>query len=73
MTNLHSFGEEKVLGEVDTEGGEPSRLVEHLLAHECGHAGSAVDAQQVGGQVDARVPRTEIYLQYSDHVNKYTN
>ena len=63
MTNLHSFGEEEVLGEVDAEGGEPSRLVQHLLAHERGHAGSTVDAQQVGGQVDACVARTEVYLQ----------
>ena len=59
---LNTFGKEKVLGQVAAEGGEATRLLQQVAAHEGRHACGAVDPQQVGRQVDARMARTKVHL-----------
>ena len=59
---LNTFGKEKVLGQVAAEGGEATRLLQQVAAHEGRHACGAVDPQQVGRQVDARMARAKVHL-----------
>lgn len=52
---------------------ESASLVEDGLAHERGHAGGAVDAQEIGAQVHAGVTRAEIHLKTQRELNKTLN
>ena len=62
----HGFGEEVILGEILAERRHAALVVNEIFPHQRRHAGGTVDAQEVCGQIDARVDGSEINLPKTD-------